>query len=126
MFSVPRVQPGETITAAQFNALAAAVQRLSQLTTAFPLEARRHAGGVHLSLAVQERESLCELTADLHVGGSAPAKILAFDGTNWIDGETSTIVVYDALGTFEFLSGDRVLVRFHRQAGRWIVWNGKC
>ncbi|MDZ4781237.1 MAG: hypothetical protein SGJ19_13365 [Planctomycetia bacterium] len=123
---IPTVQPGETITAAQYNALAAAVRRLSHLTAAFPLEARRHAGGVHLSLAFLEREAICELTGDLHVGGSASAKILDFDGVSWVDADTSTVVVHDALGTFEFVSGDRVLVRFHRQSGKWIVWNGKC
>lgn len=123
---IPFVQPGETITAAQFNALAAAVRRLSQLTAAFPLEVRRHAGGLHLSLAVWERDALCELTGDLHIGGAAPAKILHFDGANWVDAETSAIVLHDALGTFEFLSGDRVLARYHRQSGRWIVWNGEC
>lgn len=123
---LPTVQPGETITAAQFNALAAAVRRLSHLTAAFPLEVRRHAGGVHLSLAVWEREAVCELTGDLHIGGTAPAKILHFDGVSWIDAETSTITVEDSLGTFEFVAGDRVLARFHRQSGKWIVWNGKC
>ena len=126
MPSLPRVQPGETITAAQFNALADAVRQLSHLTTAFPLEARRHAGGVHLSLAMLERDAVCELTGDLHVGGSAPAKILAFDGTSWVDAETAAIIVHDALATFEFLTGDRILIRFHRQSGRWLVWNGKC
>ncbi len=126
MLSLPRVQPGEAITAAHFNALAEAVRRMANITTAFPLEARRHAGGVHLSLAVMERDAVCELTSDLHAGGSASAKILAFDGTSWLDAETSTIVVHDALGTFEFTSGDRILARFHRQSGRWIVWNGEC
>lgn len=126
MPSLPRVQPGETITAAQFNALSDAVQRLSHLTATFPLEVRRHSGGVHLSLAMIDKDAVCELTGDLHVGGSAPAKLLAFDGTSWVDAETSTITVYDALGTFEFVSGDRVLARFHRQSGRWIVWNGQC
>jgi hypothetical protein len=123
---VPRVQPGEVIAAAHFNALADAVRRLSQLTAAFPLEVHRHAGGVHLSLALVDKDALCELTGDLHVGGSAPAKMLAFDGVSWVDAETSTITVHDAIGTFEFLSGDRILVRFHRQSGKWIVWNGKC
>lgn len=126
MPSLPRVQPGETITAAHFNALADAVQRLSHVTAAFPLELRRHAGGVHLSLAMLDKDAVCELTGDLHVGSSAPAEILAFDGAGWVDAETSTIVVHDALGTFEFQTGDRILARFHRQSGKWIVWNGEC
>jgi hypothetical protein len=121
-----RVEPGEPITAATFNALVDALNQALRITAAFPVEARRHPGGTHISLAFTEREALVELTSSLSSGGSATARILHFDGDDWIDADSDTIEVHDAIGSLEGNPGDKALVRFHRQSGRWLVWQLQC
>jgi hypothetical protein len=117
-----RVQPGEPITAAAFNALVDAVNRLGQVTAAFPLEVRRTPGGVHVSLAYTEHEALAELTAPLAPGGSATARLLGWDGAAWLPTPAAEISLHDGLVALGGVPGDRVLARFHRQSGRWLVW----
>ncbi len=121
-----RVRPGSPITAAAYNALVDAVNELASIGGAYPIEVRRHPGGVVVSLAYQDKEAVCELSAALSAGGSAAAKILAYDGADWVDADTAEIAVHDVIGSFEFDAGDRVLTRFNRQAGLWIIWNGAC
>lgn len=67
-----------------------------------------------------------ELVTDLHIGGSAIAKVLTFDGSTWTESDTEEVRVHDAIGTFEGVSGARALVRFHRRSGKWIVWQLRC
>ena len=127
MFSpLQRVRPGALISADRFNALVDAINRLSRITAAFPLEVHHTPVGVHLALAYGEREAHVELTSDLASGGFATAKILAHDGLLWNEAATPEITVHDAVGTFEGTIQDRGLVRFHRQSGLWIVWQLRC
>lgn len=121
-----RVQPGAPITADNHNALVDAINALSNISTSFPLRLHRLPTGVHLGLAFEEKEALVELTSDLSIGGGATAKILWWDGTDWTESSAPEIEVHDAIGTFEGLAGDRALVRFHRQSGKWLVWQLKC
>lgn len=121
-----RVEPGEPVSAATFNALVDAVNQALRITAAFPLEVRRHPGGVHVSLSVMEREAVVQLTSTITSGGSGTARIQHFDGDDWIDADTDAITIHDAIGTFEGNPGDRALVRFHRQSGQWIVWQLQC
>jgi hypothetical protein len=97
-----------------------------KITAAFPLEIRKHAGGLHISLAYTDREAVVELTSTLSSGGSARAKVLWFQNGSWSQGATDEITVYDAIGTMEGSVGDKALVKFHRQSGRWIVWQLQC
>jgi hypothetical protein len=110
-----RVEPGEPITAAAFNALVDALNQALRITGAFPVEVRRHPGGTHI-----------ELVSSLSSGGVASARILHFDGDDWIDADSDTIEVHDAIGSLEGNPGDHALVRFHRQSGRWLVWQLQC
>ncbi|MGE0609283.1 MAG: hypothetical protein AB7O62_19485 [Pirellulales bacterium] len=126
MLQLPRVLPGQPITAAAFNALVEAVNRLSAIGGSYPIEVRRHPAGVQISLAVQDREALVELTSSLSGGGSATAKILHFDGSTWIDAQTDPIRVHDVIGSMEGNVSDHALCRFHRQSGRWLVWQLEC
>lgn len=93
---------------------------------ASPLAIRRGPAGFLLQTQTAELEELVELLEDLHIGGSAAAKVLAHDGTAWVDAPTATLEVHDAIGTFEGLAGARALVRFHRRSGRWLVWQLRC
>jgi hypothetical protein len=121
-----RVRPGMPVTAASYNALVDAVNALAGVSGALPIEVRHHPGGTVISLAYQEKEAVCELLAAMSAGGSAAAKLLAHDGVSWVDADTAEITVHDAIGSFEFNPGDRVLARFNRQAGLWNDWNGAC
>jgi hypothetical protein len=120
------VQPGEIISAAAYNALVDAINPLLSMSGSYPIEVRRHAAGVHVSLAYADKDAHVELTSELHSGGSATAKILHFDGDQWQDGETDSIDVHDVIGSMEGNVGDKALVRFHRQSGMWIVWQLQC
>ncbi len=93
---------------------------------ASPLCVRRRPFGISLDQQTPELEELVELVTDLHIGGSATAKVLTFDGTSWIEAETEELTVHDAVNTFEGVSGARALVRFHRRSGQWIVWQLRC
>ncbi|MBI1899744.1 MAG: hypothetical protein HYS13_01360 [Planctomycetia bacterium] len=97
-----------------------------RFAAASPLELRRNGAGVQVSLAPQDLEALVELTSSLSQGGSARAKVLWFDGTSWIDADTAELTVYDVIGTMQATSGKKALVRFHRQSGRWVVWQLQC
>lgn len=121
-----RVEPGQPITAAAFNALVDAINQVRSISGAYPIEVRRHPGGIHVSLAVQEKDAVVQLTSPLSSGGSASAKILHFDGTDWVAAETDPIRVYDVIGSMEGSINDHALCRFHRQSGRWIVWQLEC
>ena len=118
-----RVQPGDAVSAAVFNAVVDAVNGVLKLSGSYPVEVRRHGGGMHVSLAYTEREALVELTEDLEPGGSAAAKTLWHDGTTWIDGATASITVHDPLKCCAGRPGDRMFCRFHRQSGLWIAWS---
>lgn len=96
------------------------------ITAAFPVEVRRHPGGVHISLAHGESEALVELTSSLSSGGQAAARILWYDGSAWQPADTDEITIHDAVGSFEGDSGDRALVKFDRQSGLWLVWQLEC
>lgn len=119
---IRRVAPGEPISAALFNALVDSIERLGNLTGAFPIEVHRHPGGLHVALASAEREALARLTTALAPGGTATAQILWHDGSAWQDAETGAVELHDDHGNMAGVPGDRVLARFHRQSGRWIVW----
>lgn len=121
-----RVRSGEEITSDWANALVDAVTALGQITAAYPLEVSRDAAGLRLSLAAGLKIELVELTSDLNSGGEATAKILVRDGDDWVDAATSEIDVEDPLGTFEGATGDRALVLFHRQSGKWLVLQLEC
>jgi hypothetical protein len=97
-----------------------------KITGSFPIEVRRHRGGVHISLAFTEKEALVELTTMLTSGGNAKAKVLWRQGGTWSQADTDEITVYDAVGTMEGNVGDKALVKFHRQSGLWIVWQLQC
>lgn len=126
--SIPlrRVEPDQPVSATSFNGLVDAVNQLRSIRGAFPIEVRRHPGGVQVSLAVQEKEAVVQLTSALSSGGSASAKILHFNGTDWVAAETDPIRVYDAIGSMEGRVNSHALCRFHRQSGRWIVWQLEC
>ena len=129
-----RLHRGATVSAAHHNALVDAVAGLRDLisspqrwpiTASFPLEVRRHAGGIHISLAYTDRDAVIELTSRLSAGGTARAKVLWLDGT-WKEAESEEITVYDVIGTMEGDPGDKALAKFHRQSGRWLVWQLQC
>jgi hypothetical protein len=117
-----RVQPGEPISAALYNALVDAVNRLLNVTGSFPIEVRRHPAGVHVSLAYAEREAVVELQTALAPASTATGQILWRDSAAWLPGDTAAIDVEDPLGNMAGVPGDRLLARFHRQSGRWLVW----
>lgn len=120
------VRPGEPLTAAGFNALVDALNGLLQLSAASPLQMVRTPAGLHVTTGYAEHEAYVRLSAALSRGGSAAARIQWFDGLSWIDADTDEIVVYDLLGSFEGQPGDHALARFHRQSGRWVLWNLQC
>ena len=126
MSRLRRVQPGEIISAAAYNALVDAINPLLSISGSYPIEVRRHAAGVHVSLSYADKDAHVELTSELHGGSSATAKILHFDGADWQDGETDSIDVHDVIGSMEGSVGDKALVRFHRQSGLWLVWQLQC
>ena len=126
MSKLKRVQPGEVVSAAAYNALVDAVNPLLSISGSYPIEVRRHAAGVHVSSAYVDKDAHVELTADLHSGGSATAKLLHFDGEDWQDAETDSITVHDVIGSMEGNVGDKALIRFNRQSGLWIVWQLQC
>ena len=91
-----------------------------------PLQLSRGAASYRLSLADWPKIELFELNEDLMAGGSAEASVLAFDGTDWQPAATQTIVVHDAVGSFDALSGSRGVTWFHRQSGMWLVMQLEC
>ncbi len=93
---------------------------------ASPLCARHRPFGLAIGTQQAEFEELVELVTDLHIGGSATAKVLTFDGLTWTEADTEELNVHDAIGTFEGVAGGRALVRFHRRSGQWIVWQLHC
>jgi hypothetical protein len=97
-----------------------------RFSAASPVELRRSSAGVQVAVATQDLEALVELTSSLSQGGSARAKVLWFDGASWIDADTEELTVYDVIGTMQATSGKKALVRFHRQGGRWVVWQLQC
>src|SRR4051812_611313 len=121
-----RARPGEIISAARFNELVDALNTVLSITAAFPLEVHSHTGGIHLALAVHEREAYVQLTGSLSSGGSATGKIKHLVGSSWVDAAVPEIRVYDVIGGMEGTSGQGALVRFHRQSGRWLVWQLHC
>jgi hypothetical protein len=131
---IRRLPPGSNVSASEYNLLVDAVAALRELmespqrwpiSASFPLEVRRHAGGLHLSLAYTDCDAVMELTSRLSGGGSARAKVLWLDGT-WQEAEREEITVYDVVGTMEGDPGDKGLAKFHRQSGRWLVWQLQC
>ncbi len=134
MRSPQRLPPGAPVSASDYNALVDRVEELRQLigtpqhwpiTCSFPIEVRRHPGGVHLSLAYTDRDAVIELTSTLSAGGNARAKVLWLDG-GWKEAESEELTVYDVIGTMEGDPGDKALAKFHRQSGRWLVWQLQC
>lgn len=99
---------------------------LDQVRGAFPLEVRRTSGGVQIALAASDEEAVVELTSTLTQGGSATAKVLWVMGGAWSEAPTRELTVYDAVGTMFGPPGYKALARFHRQSGRWIVWQMQC
>ncbi|MDA7977508.1 MAG: hypothetical protein MPJ50_01905 [Pirellulales bacterium] len=97
-----------------------------QVNVASPLGLRKQAGSAVISNHPAEYDELVELVTDLHLGGSATAKVLTYDGVAWVEAETEELTVHDAIGTFEGIIGARALVKFHRRSGRWIVWQLRC
>lgn len=127
--NLQRVRRGDAITADWANAVVAAVESLQRLSVAAPLQLSRDTTGTRLSMAAGLRIELFELLEDLAAGSSAAAKILWFDGTDWVDAATHDIVVYDAIGTFNGVTGDRGAAFFHRQAklaGQWVILQLEC
>src|SRR5262245_43110371 len=120
MSRLRHVRPGEAITAAAHNALVDAVGRLDKVTAALPLEVRRLPGGIHLSLAHEERVAVAQLAGSLTAGGAAAANVLWWTGAVWGAAATGPITVYDVLNNPYLPSATRVVVRFDRQAGRWL------
>lgn len=124
-----RVKPGQTIEAAHFNALVDAINAM-ELRAAAPLAITKTAsGGTVVSLGFGYDETcVCELTDDLAEGGSATAKILwdlAQAGTWAVDADTEEITVY-APTNMSGVTGDRVLAKFDRQSGLWLIWQKDC
>jgi hypothetical protein len=111
---------------AEVEALKARLARPLPITASFPIEVRRHPAGVHVALASLPHEAYVILTTDLASGSSGQAKIQWLQGGNWADAATHEITVYDVIGTMEGRAGDKALVRFHPQSGRWIVWQLQC
>ena len=130
MKPVPNVRKGEPITADLVNQI---IDRLNaqNLRVASPLEISQTAGGDRVISIGYGFDLWCvfELTADLNRGGNAAAKILWDQnqaGTWALDADTSAIAVYDAVGTFQGVTGDRGLAAYDRQSGLWVVWNLFC
>ena len=124
--SLKRVSPGEPITAAWANAITDEVSAIGRFSAAPPLELSRDAAGYRIKLATLLKIEVFELSEDLASGSSAEANILAFDGTSWNPAATATIVVVDALGSFEGTLGDRGIAFLHRQSSLWIVLQLQC
>lgn len=129
MAKLRHVRPGEPISAALFNALVDAVQKLEMLNVAAPLEIKTYSNGQRIiSLNALDLICVCELTATLSEGGSATAKVLwddAHAGTWAIDADTATITVY-APTNMSGASGDRVIAKFDRQSGLWLALQKDC
>ena len=134
MHSPRRLHSKARVSVAHHNALLEALAELRDfvhspqrwpITASFPLEVHRNAGGIHIALAYTDRDAVIELTSRLSGGGSARAKILWLDGT-WKEAESEEITVYDVIGTMEGDPGDKALAKFHRQSGRWLVWQLQC
>lgn len=127
--NLQRVRRGDTITADWANAVVAAVESLQRLSVAAPLQLSHDCAGRRLSLAPGLRIEVFELLEDIAAGSSAAAKILWFDDTVWAGAGTHDIVVYDAIGTFNGVTGDRGIAFFHKQAkpaGQWVILQLEC
>lgn len=124
-----RVRRGDAITADWANAVVEAVENLRRLSVAAPLQLSHDSAGRRLSLSPGLRIELFELLEDLAAGSSASARILWFDGTTWNAAASHDIVVYDAVGSFNGVTGDRGIVFFHQQAkpaGQWVILQLEC
>lgn len=122
-----KVKPGEQISARQWNLMVDRLRECHNLTVSAPLEMKTVAAvGRTLSLSYLEQEALVELTEALHRGSSAEAGMLWEQGGAFSTAATAYITVHDVLGIFENQIGDRLLVKWNRQAGKWIVWQGDC
>lgn len=129
MAKLRHVRPGEPISAAMFNALVDAVQRLEMLSVAAPLEIKTYSNGQRvISLNALDLICVCELTETLSEGGSADADVLWDDGHagTWaVAADTSSITVY-APTNMSGSSGDRVIAKFDRQSGLWLALQKDC
>ncbi len=114
------VQPGEPITALWANALVAWIRRALKITVAAPLQLSQGPHGTHISIATTQEDKLIELTAALASGGSATAKRLLWDGTDWTLTGAEEITLHDSVGgSRDGASGDRGWAFFSRESGRW-------
>ena len=124
-----RVRRGDAITADWANSVVEAVESLRRMSVAAPLQLSQDSSGRRLSLAPGLRIEVFELLEDIAAGSSAEAKILWYDDPDWSDAATHDIVVYDAIGTFNGVLGDRGIAFFHQQAkptGQWVILQLEC
>lgn len=129
-FTIKRVAKGDLIRAEHIDALWDAIESLN-FTVAAPLTITGSKAGPRVVSLGYGYDLWCvfELTADLNRGGNATAQILWDQnqaGTWSINGDTAAITVYDAVGTFQGVTGDRGLAAYDRQSGLWVVWNLFC
>lgn len=130
MKPIPNVRKGEPITADLVNSI---IDRLNaqDLGVASPLAITETAGGRRVISLGYGYDLWCvfELLVDLNRGSNARSKILwdANQAGTWsIDADTAEIYVYDAIGTFQGVTGDRGIAKYDRQSGLWVVENLFC
>jgi hypothetical protein len=126
---IQRVRKGEPIRADLINQIIDALNSF-ELRAAAPLQiSKAVGGGLMISLGFgYDLVCVCELTENLAEGGDATAKVLWDEsqaGTWAIDADTDEITVY-APTNLSGTTGDRVIAKFDRQSGLWIVLQKDC
>lgn len=129
-FTIKRVAKGDLIRAEHIDALWDAIESLN-FTVAAPLTITGSKAGPRVISLGYGYDLACvfELLVDLNRGSNARSKILWDEnqaGTWAIDADTAEIYVYDAIGTFQGVTGDRGIAKYDRQSGLWVVENLFC
>jgi len=127
---LPRVDPGDPVSAETFNALIDAVNQLLGLSVAFPLEAHRTAGGMHLQLASWPQLKIVTLAEDLATRDfDKTANVLDYDAASalWRDTTGEASFTPQVIGSLTdrtdaglYLQSERHLAYFDPESGRYV------
>jgi len=130
---LPRVEPGDPITAAAYNRLVDAVNAVLSMTAGNGLNLSHSPGGMHLSLSRSEKLWLFEITSSTPSTTASGDRYWAADrmrlgsGTTWGADIPSGYSLFDPLDnprSRHHLDGERVVARFNDESARWEIVYG--
>lgn len=125
---LPRVKPGDLITAEHINRLFSEAERLANIQVAYPLESHSNDGNTTIRV-VSQSEAWIKITSAATGTAYAWTEQIEQSGGTWTNGPrsgtTSSDPAYEANGSTS-VTLNRIVRARKRSVGGWVFEFGEC